>query len=199
MILDVGAASGEWTRECIQIFPDARYLLIDPIEQNSVSFMALQAQYPNVKFWRGAVGSHPGVLPLHIHGDQSSFFKSTEWYGTGGTQNVEIRTLDSFLETDEIQPPEIIKADVQGFEIEVLRGGVNCLKSAQLLLLELSFRHLYENAPLAHEVITFCGNIGFRIYDICSYVQRPRDGELAQSDFLFAKENSPLFQYEGWA
>ena len=109
-----------------------------------------------------------------------------------------MRTLDSFLEDETISAPDIIKADVQGFEMEVLKGAQSCLESAELLLLEVSYRQIYKNGPLAHELVSYVGARGFRIYDICSYTQRPLDGELAQSDILFAKDTSILFKHEGW-
>jgi hypothetical protein len=109
-----------------------------------------------------------------------------------------VRCLDALLETDLLEPPELIKADVQGFELEVLRGAKRCLESTQLLLLEVSYRRIYRDLPLAHEVIAFAGDAGFRIYDICTYAGRPSDGELTQSDILFARESSPLFANEAW-
>ena len=47
-------------------------------------------------------------------------------------------------------------------------------------------------------MIAFAGRAGFRIYDICTYAGRPSDGELTQSDILFAREGSPLFANEAW-
>lgn len=195
-IIDVGAARGEWTKECLQIFPNAQYFLIDPIEKNAISLKSLQAAHPNIKSWCGALGSQESILQLYTHGDQSSFLKSTTW--PGKLKTIEVRMLDSFLDTGIIQPPEFIKVDTQGFELEVLKGAKKCLNSVQLLLLEVSYRYLYEKMPLAHEIIAFIANFGFRIYDICSYVQRPCDGLLVQSDILFAKNGSLLFQHEEW-
>jgi hypothetical protein len=63
-------------------------------------------------------------------------------------------------------------------------------------LLEVSYRRIYKDLPLAHELIAFAGERGFRIYDICSYAGRPSDGELVQSDILFAPYSSPLFADE---
>ena len=54
-------------------------------------------------------------------------------------------------------------ADVQGFELEVLKGAEKCLKSTQLFLLEVSYLSIYEEIPLAHEVMSYAGSKGFRI------------------------------------
>jgi hypothetical protein len=102
------------------------------------------------------------------------------------------------MEDSTIQQPDMIKADVQGFEIEVLKGAEKCLENTELLLLEVSYRRIYQNGPLAHEVISYVGSKGFRILDICTCIKRPFDGELIQSDILFAKDGSRLFEPEGW-
>lgn len=196
-IVDVGASDGTWTRECLGVFPEARYLLVDPLPANAAALDALRAQQPRVRVWQGAVGSASGALDLFEHGDQSSFFASDS-FAARAAQRVEVRPLDSFLGSEWLEPPDLIKADVQGYELEVLRGAKRCLEGAQLLLLEVSYRRIYRDLPLAHEVIAFAAGAGFRIYDVCTYSGRPSDGELTQSDLLFAREGSPLFANERW-
>jgi len=196
-IVDVGASNGQWTRECLEIFPNANYLLVDPLEENVASLKALQAEQKSVQFWHGALGSMPGWLPMHVHGDQSSFLVS-EYASSGHERSVEIRTLDSFLGNELKSPPDLIKADVQGYEVEVLKGAERCMTAAEVLLLEVSYRMTYKGCPLAHEVISFVGSRGFRIYDICTYTQRPRDRELFQSDMIFVKSGSKVFEFEGY-
>lgn len=197
-IVDVGASDGVWTRDCLRIFAEARYLLVDPLPGNAAALAAMQAAHSNVRYWQGGLGRAAGRLNILQHGDQSSFLPSDSFPANQKT-TVEIRTLDSFLGTPDLpSAPDLIKADVQGYELEVLAGASRCLESAQLVLLEVSYRRIYRGAPLAHEVIAEMGRRGFRIYDIATYAQRPGDGELAQSDVFFAPEGSPLFQREDW-
>jgi len=196
-IVDVGASNGSWTRDCLRVFPEARYLLVEPLPVHAAALAALHAEHPNVQSWQGGLASTPGEFDLLTHGDQSSFLRS-ESFPDQRPQRVEVRTLDSFLGSPLLQAPDLIKADVQGFELEVLRGAKKCLETAKLLLLEVSYRRIYENLSLAHEVIGYVGGAGFRIYDICTYAGRPSDGELTQSDILFAVEDSPLFANEAW-
>jgi len=197
-IVDTGASNGCWTLECMRIFPEARYFLVDPLPENRAALETLEATRSNVRLWRGALGSEAGVRDFFAHGDQSSFFQAEDFPGSRMAR-VEIRTLDSLLDKGLLEPPDLIKADVQGFELELLKGAKHCLEHAGLLLLEVSFREIYAGAPLAHRVITAAGEAGFRIYDICTYVQRPGDSELMQADVLFAAEGSPLFANEGYA
>ncbi len=199
-VVDIGAATGSWCRECLQVLPDARYFLVDPLPTNEPQLRALAGQHSSVTYWLGGIGAEPGRQPIWVHGDQSSFHRSEYSRSDQAVRReIEIRTLDSFVATGQIPPPEFIKADVQGYELEVLRGAVRCLRDAELLLLELSIQEIYDNGPLAHEVIGHVAAQGFRVYDICSYAQRPRDRQLAQCDVMFLRADSPAFQSPGWA
>ena len=188
-IVDVGAFKGTWTTECLGICPDARYLLIDPLPSNRAVLAEMESRYANVTAWFGAAGPEDGELVIHSHSDQSSPLVAVEagWRATESI-TVPVRTLDSFVASGEIAPPQLIKADVQGYELEVLRGASEALASADAVLLEVSFRELYELQPLAHEVVAFLGERGFMIADVCSYSQGA-DGSLEQSDMLFLRRS----------
>jgi len=188
-IIDVGAAQGMWTRECMEVFPQARYFLADPLPANEVPLAALAAANSHVRIWNGAIGAATGSLEIHVHGDQSSaFVAADEDFAGERTLSVPMRTLDSFLEDGTLHRPSILKADVQGYETAVLAGATATLQSVDVVLLELSFRRIYREMPLAHTVIGLMADRGFRIADICSYAQRARDHALLQSDVLFVKD-----------
>ncbi len=199
-VVDVGADKGLWAKECLPIFPEASYFLVEPLLENEPFLAEISRTRRHVDYYLGALGAEPGHLTLHAHGDQSSFFRS-EYADSADSclRDVEVRTLDSFLKEGRIHPPDLVKADVQGFELQVLKGANRCLDTTELLLLEVSYQQIYEGSPLAHEVIAYMGAKGFRIYDMCTYSQRPLDGELAQADILFARHDSVLFAITGWS
>jgi len=190
-VIDVGAWQGTWTTECRGLFPDAKYLLIDPLPENRPILERFAANTPNVTVWSGAAGAECGSLAIHSHADQSSALSSNvaAWQARD-TISVPMRTLDSFLESGEVQPPQLLKADVQGYELEVLRGATNVLRSLDAALLEVSFRELYAGQPLAHDIVVAMADSGFKLFDICTYAQDAR-GELVQSDFLFVRRDWP--------
>ncbi len=196
LIIDIGASNGQWTSECREIFPEARYLLVDPLEGNRAALSSMAGGDPRVSVWCGAAGAAPGELEIFEHGDQSSVLKSAEFPGV--PRRVEVRTVDMLFQSAGSPAPVLLKADVQGYELEVLRGAGRCLESTAALILEVSYRKLYDESALAHEIISYVGARGFRIYDVCSYLQRPADRELVQSDIVFVHESSPLFRYEGY-
>lgn len=200
-VIDVGAADGKWARQCMQVFPQAHYWLIEARPCHTAALRSLQTRHPNLEFHIGAVGAESKPVSLYEHGNQTSVLPS-EYATTAAatTTAVELQTIDSLLDAERISGPTLVKLDVQGYELEVLRGCNRLLDngSVQLLLAEVSLRRIYDSSPLAPEVIQFAAERGFRMFDICSYCPRPHDLELAQCDILFAREDCGLFEYEGW-
>jgi len=92
-----------------------------------------------------------------------------------------------------------LKADVQGAELEVLRGSSETLTSADLVILEVSFSRFFLDGPQFHDVVAFMRGAGFVFYNIFNLMYRPLDGALAQADVLFVPHESPLRLQHGYA
>ena len=107
------------------------------------------------------------------------------------TIKLAMTTLDRIIEGQEFPPPQLIKLDVQGYELEVLKGGVRALASAEFVLLEVSVWQYNERSPLIDEVVAFMSGAGFATYDLFDINRRP-DGTLLQLDLLFIRKDSSL-------
>jgi FkbM family methyltransferase len=196
-VIDIGASDGCWTLECLKVLPQANYFLVEPLDEHRPRLMKLAAANPAVSIWNGLLGKKADVVGLHVHGDQSSILDSSEYAGSE-IRKIEARPLDAFLASGHLRGRLLIKLDVQGAELTVLEGAAHCLRQTELVLLEVSFQQIYHSAPLVDAVISWMANAGFRVFDICSYVQRPYDGLLAQADLFFARPDSLLFAHQGW-
>jgi hypothetical protein len=94
-------------------------------------------------------------------------------------------TLDGLVASGEVRAPDLIKLDVQGYELEALRGAAKALRSATAVICEVSFRRLYENQALFPDVLAFLGEQGFQLRAFGSSLN---PGEaLVQADALFVK------------
>jgi len=195
-IIDVGAAVGSWTSQVIEIFPESKYLMVDPLKENEQALKAVVQRHANVQYWLGAVGSQAGELTFHVHGDQSSMFDS-DWGRKGTLRRVPMRTLDDLVSEIHCEGVDGMKLDVQGAEIEVLKGATEALRQCRVAQVEVSFRKVYEQAPLAHEIIAFFSSQNFRIFDIASLYKR-KDRALLQADLFFVRDDR-LFEPEKWA
>jgi len=192
-ILDVGANRGDWSRMALEIFPDARFLLVEPQTEMKPMLKALSEENPNCSYLIAGVGRESGELVQTIWEDTygSSFcVRADPALITSGRQRVTpIKTLDQILSVEHPDfSPDLVKLDIQGFELEALRGGSSLFGRSEVIIVETL---LLSNNPLwpsLREVVEFMGERGYEIYDITSYLRKPSDGTLGQVDFAFVKD-----------
>jgi FkbM family methyltransferase len=102
-----------------------------------------------------------------------------------GTTTVTTTTLDAWAASSGAAPIDVLKIDVQGAELDVLRGAEASLRSVRALELEVEFQQLYVGQPLFGEVDAFLREHGFvlwRLRDIahCGLTSSHRD----EPDFI---------------
>lgn len=56
LIVDVGAAKGHWTKSVMDIYPDANFLMIDPLSENELALKKVITENSKVNYWMGAIG-----------------------------------------------------------------------------------------------------------------------------------------------
>jgi FkbM family methyltransferase len=190
-IIDVGAYTGEWSRRVAAIFPEAHILMIEAQEGKATALAKTcaslrgQAAYKTallsaqsgqfVKFYEMETGS--SIFPELSGVDRAVVCRETE-------------TLDSILLRENIKSVDLLKLDVQGAELEVLRGGLETLAQTDVVLLELSVSQYNKGAPLSSDVISFMRECGFHLSDICDVKRIPRGNRVLQFDAFFAKKGS---------
>ena len=100
-------------------------------------------------------------------------------------KKISVKKLDELLDFESIEKPSIIKLDVQGYELEVLKGSENTLDYIDYVIAEISSTEIYENQTQADELIKFLESKSFEIKDRCN-LSRVED-KLFQEDVLFCK------------
>ncbi len=94
--------------------------------------------------------------------------------------------LDEVMEADRLAAPTLLKIDVQGYELELLRGAERSLAAIDEILVECSFVELYAGQPLADDVVCHLRERGFGLNGVHS-VARGADGRPLQADLLFSR------------
>jgi len=105
-----------------------------------------------------------------------------------GTEVVSVCTLDSLAETL-LDPEDVVflKADVQGTELDVLRGTDATLARIRGLELELSIVELYAGQPLLWDVAAYVEARGFLLVSLESGFADPGTGHVLQVDGIFIR------------
>ncbi|MEO5910957.1 MAG: FkbM family methyltransferase [Pelobium sp.] len=198
IILDIGAYEGHWAQLFLKEFPESKIMMLEGQEQKETFLSPLCQSNPSLHYQIALLGSKEEEVTFHIYETASSVLSENNETGAI-LQTRMLKRLDLIVENTLFAVPDFIKIDTQGYELEILKGGLKTLKHAQAVLLEVSLLPIYQNCPLVDEVIIFMKDQGFALYDICSLMRRPLDQALFQSDFLFVRNDSFLRGNLKWA
>jgi len=199
-IIDVGAYEGEWTQTAKQVFPDARVLMVEPQPDKADALKAVSARSDDVVYDMTLLGPRSKEeVPFYLNETVSSVLPEYESTAPE-TASMSMKTLDQLADATNFRAPDLLKLDVQGYELEVLAGAERILSSGhpEAILMEVSLIEINEGAPLFSEVTRCMDEYGYRLYDICSFFRRPLDDALWQVDAIFVRTDSSLVDSKRW-
>ncbi len=192
VIYDIGAFQGDWSREIHKVFPEANFFLF---EANELNRQALEQQ--PFAFCIALLGNEAKEVLYHCletpNTGDSIFCENSPWYSEGRSQQrpVQMHTLASIVEGNQLPLPDLIKIDAQGAEKLIIEGSPQILCQAEAVILETKILEYNLGAPLGHELIALMVALGYRVADILEWHYLP-SGELNEVDYLFIKRNSNL-------
>jgi FkbM family methyltransferase len=202
LVVDVGANRGAWTRMARRVFPEARFLLFEPQPEMRNPLDALCREDSNVEWFEVACGSREETRLQTIWPDLegSSFlpYSDAERIARGEQRPVRLRPLDDLLLERGASIPDLVKLDIQGFELEALRGATSLFGHTELFVVETSLFEFLPRLPLLREVIDFMAERGYEVYDLAGRIRRPVDGALGQLDVAFAKRRGRFRPDDRW-
>jgi len=190
-VIDVGIAFG--TSPIYEAFPKARYFLVEPVAECRPVLEGLKARL-NAEYFLVAAGAENGEVNFNVHDDisGSSLFAQAEGKVLDGEARLTpMRRLDSLL-PDTLEHPVFLKVDTQGAELEVLKGLGSRIEEIDLLILETTMMPMRYGIPQFADVVRYCDEAGFAVYDILEGHMRALDGALAQIDLAFVRKDSVL-------
>jgi FkbM family methyltransferase len=199
VIFDVGAAKGYWSELANYFFPDAEFYLLDPLKANEPRLQELCAGHPNIHYFLNAAGEREDEMVINVTPDlDGSSLLSFGRDPQPEDQIVKVVTLDSLLEKGLAQPPQLVKMDVQGYELKALNGGQKLFATAEVFILEISLFEFLPGTPLFHEVVAYMAQRGYVVFDVAGFLRRPFEDDLAQVDLVFVKRGTALVASQRW-
>lgn len=194
-VVDIGANRGQFTLAVRQWAPKARAIAFEPLSNAAEAFRKLFQGDSRVTLHQVAIGPKAGEAIIHVsQADDSSsllpisLLQAKLFPGTNqiGTETVKVGRLSDIVSRDEIVSPALLKIDVQGYELDALKGCVDYLDAFDYVIAEGSFVELYEGQALAHELICFLDEKGFVLTDVYNVVRS--QGAAIQGEFAFGKK-----------
>jgi FkbM family methyltransferase len=202
-VIDVGVATD--TEELYQFFPNSSYIFVEPCAEFEPSLKNLCQRYRGMYFIV-ACGREAGSTTLNVSADLggSSMFRHQladdpeinviveKALGMPGTMErvVPMVTLDDLWEATNSAGPALLKIDVQGGELEVMRGANKCLDHIDIIIMEIGTTETYKNQPVFAEYISYMHERGFCVIDFINAGYND-SGILMEVDAVFARPNGP--------
>jgi FkbM family methyltransferase len=164
--VDVGGHLGYYCLLMARIVgPKGRVISFEPVQENMAVLKENVAlnRITNIELVNCALGERPGTLSLIRPKNFSlSWTPSVRGYSVEGARDsveVEVDTLDAFLSRGG-HKPSVIKIDVEGAELDVLRGANETLRTARpVVLLEI---HGWGDA-ISAEILALFSSAGYTV------------------------------------
>lgn len=196
-LCDIGAYKGNWSFVMHQLNPDLESIVMfEPQELLIESLRKQKLKNVEKNIYHCALGNKNGQLTLKGGTSSASLYESSNnqnYYFPGSINQeaelVEVKVLDEIYETDGLDFPDLIKMDVQGYELNVLKGAVNVLNNARYLVIELGLREFYKGQPPIWELFKYLEDSQYMMIDHGFELRSPNSPhELLQFDAIFVNK-----------
>lgn len=153
VVLDVGANKGAYAEQVLAIRPDAQVIAFEP---SPTAFKILREKSIKAGFAALPFGcsdreeelvlydyaDSPGSEHASVYQEQFSDNLKAEAVG----HKVKCITVDGFMESQDITNVDLLKIDVEGHEMAVLRGTENALREGRIRAVHFEFNEMHVHA-----------------------------------------------------
>ncbi len=191
--VDVGANIGQFSLLIRNEHPDSNIIAFEPLGGPAETYRNLFVGDPQVVLHQVALGLKAKTANMHVSQtiDSSSLLpistlQEKQYPNTKetGREAVIVAPMTEYISPVQLQNPTLLKIDVQGFELEVLKSAQALLPYFKWIYVEASFLPFYEGQALAHEVITYLQARKFKLNGLYN-PSFDEQGLALQGDFLF--------------
>ncbi len=191
IVLDVGAHHGETTFAILERFPNALVHAFEPVGMNFETLRFMVHRLPNVICHRLALGDRGGTLDILLQEDSQTHTLTqqapVDRSSALRTTPVNVTTLDAFLVDTPTGPIDLLKIDVEGYELKVLSGARQTFskRPPRFVLLEATLDPADNvHSPLV-DIAAWLIPYGYRLLSIYDQVVWPAPSRLAYFNALF--------------
>lgn len=196
-VADVGANAGQYARSLRANGFAGRIVSCEPL---SAAYRVLDGVASTDDRWealRIALGAEPGTVAVQVAGNSysSSVLDMLDAHRDAapdsayiGAEQAPMTTVDRlFLDRGVAPERTMLKIDVQGYEMAVLRGAAGALPRLAAVQVELSLTPLYADQALMPEVSGLLEDHGLRLWALEPGFSDPRSGRMLQCDGVFVR------------
>lgn len=164
-VFDIGANVGKKARQYRKLFPDATLYCFEPVPATHQQLQRWASRQRGVYTFNIALGSRSGAT--HMHCNQKHSGGSTLLPPEAHRKDefvlapVQVETLDRMARHLDVQDQIFVKIDVEGFDLEVIRGGMNLLSRAAAVMIEIALPDVPTDLPTFGQFMQVMTSLGY--------------------------------------
>lgn len=191
VVVDGGANKGQVTARLLAALPAARLHAFEPQPRLARKLAKRFADDPRVTVHAVALGEAAAMLPLTVMSRPtlSSLFAPTGIRDKYADQTLTVtETVEvPVVRLDAVLPrADVIKLDLQGFELPALRGAAGLLPGVRAVVAEAALYPLYAGQALLPELTAYLEGFGLELSGIFEFF-RDASGRIASGDAFFRR------------
>ncbi|HOS48123.1 MAG TPA: FkbM family methyltransferase [Bacteroidia bacterium] len=195
VVFDIGAYDGGTALKYKEYFPNATVYSFEPFAATYSKLLNTANKHSFIKPINAAVAEKVGHAILHVNSmDATNSLLPSETTNsylddlTKSVDRVEVQTttVDYLCEEKNIDCIDVLKIDVQGNGLAVLKGAERMLrdKKIKIIYIEIEFLQIYKGQPLMYELTAFLSGFNYNLFGLYNLVHQ-KSGQLAWGDAIY--------------
>lgn len=180
VIYDIGSSVLHWSREAVNFWPKAQFFMFEAMSEVEPLYKQFGINY-NIDVLSSEDGKQVTFYCNPEHPGGNSYFAENEQLVTNMPPRMEqkriTKTLDTVVASRGWPLPDMIKMDIRGAELDVLKGASETLANCKDIILESQKVEYNKGAPLRDEVIVYVESLGFKLVGNGPFCDNGPDGD----------------------
>ena len=189
-VFDIGSNKGQFTILIEGLYPNKVIYSFDPLIENIEKQKKFFKNSNNIFFYNYAISNNPEINKFYVtkRKDSSSFLKvkrfSNSDYKIVEERKVIVKSIEEIYKITNFPKNILVKIDVQGYELNVLKSAKACLRHIKYIIIEVSDTKLYEDQALYQDVYNFLLENNFELKKE-NIPDKIKNTNILQKDVLF--------------
>jgi FkbM family methyltransferase len=196
-VIDIGANVGGFALEFAEILPNATFYAFEPIP-SVFNEMVSNTKNINVKAFNYGLGDKAESISINVNefSPSSSILELADLHKENFKNSVKvtketisIKILDEEFKVSDFNKNIFVKIDVQGFEDKTINGAKQILRHTKVVLVEMTFKELYKDQKLFHDIYMQLYELGFEYNGAFAQNYDEKNGSMIYADAFFINRN----------
>lgn len=162
IFFDIGAYRGLWTCLIGSVLSDNQVIAFEPNPENYERLKTnISQNKQDIKTYNIALSSSDDSVKFDMDKAMSSVSPGTN--NTDSVQEISSQRCDNLIQNENIATPSVVKIDVEGFEMDVLKGMSDVLSDIEYILIELHYPGMEEYNSTPESLVRLLEKKGFQV------------------------------------